>query len=278
MMQQSPSKLSAHWQPVPDGAPVFQPIRASESTVKLLTVTQVELHKLRMAHNRLSSQSQANEHDWTRLKGQLVGASGSPCAHAFPMLRECVEHVGRHLTISCSPILNPQEDSLRKEQVMNAEAQRRFNVRPFSCSASQHSQHKGPQKSLTVVLCALQDEMTKLAAQLSHEQEELARLQVEHDQLRGASEDKIHTLRKRLQDLEATCDALQVWIGPEGRGEERIQRGLNMDTRLQAEERGTQQHCSFTLPLAGQAGAARVCASEGGPDRRARVQGHEASC
>lgn len=52
--------------------------------------------------------------------------------------------------------------------------------------------------------------MTKLAGQLSHEQEELAQLQVEHDQLRGASEDKIHTLRKRLQDLEATCDALQV--------------------------------------------------------------------
>lgn len=81
-MQQSPSKLGVHWQPVPDGSPAFQPIRASESTVKLLTVTQVELHKLRIAHNRLSSQSQANEDAWARLKGQLVRtpASMRPCS------------------------------------------------------------------------------------------------------------------------------------------------------------------------------------------------------
>lgn len=77
-MMGSPSK--AHWFPSAASSPIFLRYNCSDSTVKALTQSQVELHKLRTAHLRLSAQSKHNEDEWGRLKSQMVICFDTRCS------------------------------------------------------------------------------------------------------------------------------------------------------------------------------------------------------
>ncbi|KAG1680771.1 hypothetical protein FOA52_008104 [Chlamydomonas sp. UWO 241] len=131
-------------QPVPQGCPMFQPFRAGETTVKLLTTTQVELHKLRTAHNRLSAHSAQQEDKGAKVQSQL-------------------------------------EDALRREKLISSEAERRFNA------------------AIAALTKELEDDQGKLAA-----------VEREYASLKGQSEDRIHELTARLNELQTHCGALQA--------------------------------------------------------------------
>ena len=78
VMMGSPSK--AHWCPSAASSPIFLRYNCNDSTVKALTQSQVELHKLRTAHLRLSDQSKHNAAEWERLKSQMVIHCNVTCA------------------------------------------------------------------------------------------------------------------------------------------------------------------------------------------------------
>jgi len=62
----------SHWYPRAEGSPVFLRYNSNDTTVKALTQSQVELHKLRTAHHKLVALSQHNDEEWTQLRSNMV--------------------------------------------------------------------------------------------------------------------------------------------------------------------------------------------------------------
>lgn len=70
-----PSPPGPTWQPVPDATPVILRFRPDEGTLKALALTQVELHKLRMAHKRMYMQASQEKQQWDKQRIDMVRKS-----------------------------------------------------------------------------------------------------------------------------------------------------------------------------------------------------------
>ena len=68
--------MDLHWSPHAGGAPVFQPFRADEATLRCLTRTQVALHTQQLQYNALLKAARRNEEQWDKERALLVGAQG----------------------------------------------------------------------------------------------------------------------------------------------------------------------------------------------------------